>query len=95
MTEVRGRERSGLYPGEEADRRSDMRMDSVMEMATEVTSIATETAAKDTPEMVERNENGKWRMRSQVPMTAWALREWRSRMERAAQQQAHELAPLL
>jgi hypothetical protein len=43
---------------------------------------------------MERNENGKWRRRCEVPAAAWALGDWRSRMKRAAQQQARELAQL-
>jgi hypothetical protein len=43
---------------------------------------------------MERNENGKRRGRSEVTATPWALGDWRSRMERAAQQNARELAPL-
>jgi len=69
-------------------------MDMGMEMATAVTSIAAETAGKDTLEPLERNQNGKRRRRNEVPATAWALGDWRSRMERAAQQQASELAQL-
>jgi len=69
-------------------------MDMAMEMATAVTSIATETVGKDTPGPMERHENGKWRWRSEVPATTWALGDWRSRVKRAAQQQACKLAQL-
>jgi hypothetical protein len=94
MTEVRVSERSGLDTGGVADGRSDAPMDMAMEMATAATSIAVETAGEDTLEPMEKNENGMWRRRSEVPATAWALRDWRSRMERAAQQHARELAQL-
>jgi len=94
MTEVRVSERSGLDMGGAADGRSDAPMDMVMEMATAVASIAVETAGEDTLEPLERNENRKRRRRSEVPATAWALGDWRSRMERAAQQRARELAQL-
>jgi len=93
MTEVRVSERRGLDTVEGADGRSDVPMDMAMEMAMPVTSIAAGTAGEATFEAMERNENGKWK-RSEVPATAWALRDWRSRMERAAQQQARELAQL-
>jgi hypothetical protein len=93
MTEVRVSERRGLDTGEAADGRSDAPMDMAMEMATAVTSIATGTAGEAALEPMERNENGKWR-RSEVPATAWARGDWRSRIERAAQQQARELAQL-
>jgi len=94
MTEVRGSERSGLDTGGAADGRSYIPMDMAMETATWVTSIAVETAGKDTLEPMERNENRKLRRRSEVPVAAWALGDWRSRMERAAQPQARELAQL-
>ena len=93
MTEVRVSKTRGLDTGEAADGRSDAPMDMAMEMAKAVTSIAAGTAGEATLEPKERNENGK-RRRSEVPATAWALRDWRSRMERVAQQQARELAQL-
>jgi len=82
MTEARVSERRGLDTGEVADGRSDAPMDMVMEMATVLTSIATGTAGKATLEPMEGNENGK-RRRSEVPATTWALRDWRSCMERS------------
>jgi len=94
MTEVRGSERSGLYTVGAADGRSDAPMDMAMEMATAVTSIAPETAGEDTVEPTERNENRKRRRKSEVPAAALALGDWRSRMERAAQQQARKLGQL-
>jgi len=69
-------------------------MDIAMEMATAVTPIAAETAGEDALEPTERNENGKRRRRSEVPEAAWALGDWRTCMERAAQQQARKLAQL-
>jgi hypothetical protein len=69
-------------------------MDMVMQMATAVTSIAAETAGEETLEPKERKVKGKRRRRSEVPAAVWPLREWTSRMERAAQQQARELAQL-
>jgi hypothetical protein len=93
MTEVRVSERRDLDAGEAADGRSNAPMDMGMEMVTAVKSIAAGTAGEATHEPMERNENGKqgW---SEVRATAWALSDWRSRMERAAQQQARELAQL-
>jgi hypothetical protein len=44
-----------------------------MAMATAVTSTAVETAGKETLEPMERNENSKRRISSEVPATAWAL----------------------
>jgi len=94
MTEVRESERSGLDTGEEADGRSDAPMGMAMEMATVVTSISADNTGEDTPEPMERNENGKRRRRSEVMATATALRDWRSHMERVAQHQGRELAQL-
>jgi hypothetical protein len=93
MTDVRVSERRGLNTGEAADGRSDAPMDMAMEVATAVTSIAAGTAGEAALEPTERDENGK-RRRSEVPAIAWVLGNWRSRMERAAQQQARELAQL-
>jgi len=76
-----------------ADGRNDAPMDMAMEMATGVTFIAVETAGEATLEPMERNENRK-RRRSDVLVTTWALGDWRSCMERAAQNQARELAQL-
>jgi len=56
-----------------------------------VTPIAAETAGATIFEPMERNENGKRRRRSEAPATAG---DWRSRMERATQQQAREVAQL-
>jgi hypothetical protein len=94
MTEVRRSERSRLDTGGAGDGTSDAVIDMVMEMATAVTSITTETAGEDTLDPMERTENRKQRRRSEVPAAAWALGDWRSRMERAAQQQARKLAQL-
>ena len=94
MTEVSGSERNGLDTGKVAERTSNAPMDMVMEMATAVTFIAAKTAGKVTLEPMERNENGNRRTRSQVLVTAWAAEDWKSSMERVAQQEAHELAQL-
>ena len=94
MSKVRGSQRSGLDTGGAVDGRSDAPIDMAMEMATAVTPIAAETAGEDTLEPMERNENGKRRRRSEVLAATWALGDWRSQMERAAQQQASELAQL-
>jgi hypothetical protein len=93
MTEVRVSKRSGLDTGEAADGRSDAPMDMATETATAVTSIAAGTSGEATLEPMERNENGK-RRRNEIPATAWALGDWRSLMERAAQHPARELAQL-
>ena len=69
-------------------------MDVAMEMATTVTPIATETTGATIFEPMERNENGKRRRRSEAQATSLAPGDWRSRMERAAQQQAREIAQL-
>jgi len=85
ITEVRRSERSDLDTGGVAERRSDVPIDMAMDMATEVTSIAAETAGEDTLESRESKENGKRRRSSEVPAAACALRDWRSRMECAVQ----------
>jgi hypothetical protein len=94
MTEVTTSNTNGLERGGTADRRSDAPLDLAIEMQTAVTAIATETAGQDTLEPMERNENGMPRRRSEVPLPTWALRDWRSRMERLAQRQACELPQL-
>ena len=94
MTEVIGKKRSDLDTGEAGDRRSDAPMDVAMEMVTTVTLIATETMGATIFEPLERNENGKQRRRSEAPATTLAPGDWRSRMERAAQQHACEVAQL-
>jgi hypothetical protein len=50
-------------------------MEIAMEIAPPVTCIDAETACKDTLEPMERNEHGKWRKRSEVLATAWALKD--------------------
>jgi len=60
-----------------------------MEMATTATLIPAVTAGATIFEPMERNENGKRRRRSEAPATAV---DWRSRMERATQQQARKIA---
>jgi len=67
-------------------------MEMAMEMGKAVTPIAADTASTATPEPMERNENGKWRMRCETLPAAVGRGDWRSRMGRPAQQQACELA---
>jgi hypothetical protein len=93
MTEVRVRGRRHLDTGEKTDWRSDTPTHMAMKMAMAVTSIAAGTAGEATFELMERNENRKQR-RCEVPVTAWAPRDWRCHMEPVAQQQARELAQL-
>jgi hypothetical protein len=79
MSEVRGRERSGLDTGEAVDWRSDVPMDMAMEMAMVVTSITVDTAGATTVEPMKRNENRKRTRRSE----ALAIpSDWRSRIQR-------------
>jgi len=68
-----------------------------------VTPTAADTASTATLEPMERNENGKRRRRSEngkrrrrseAVASAVGPGDWRSRMERTAQQQARELAQL-
>jgi len=94
MTEVRANKSSGLDAGVAAERRSDASMDMGMEMVSVLISIAVESPGEVTPEPMERNRNRKWRKRSGVPVTAWVLRDWKSKRERTAQQQARELGQL-
>jgi len=91
MTEFRVSGRSDLDAGEAADGRSDTPMEVAMEMATGVTSIATETAGAPIFEPMERNENGKRRRRSEAPA---APSDWRSCIERTIRLQAQELTQL-
>jgi hypothetical protein len=69
-------------------------MDMAMEMVMPETSIAAETTCEATLQAIERNSNRMRRRRSEVPVTAWALGDWRSRMERMIRQQAQELMQL-
>ena len=91
MTEVKGSDTSDLDTAEAGDRRSDLAMDVAMEIAMMGTPITAETAGATTFEPMERNENGKWRRSSEAQATAG---DWRSRMEREAQQQARKIAQL-
>jgi hypothetical protein len=91
MTEVRESERSRLDMEEAADWKSDAPMDMAMELATVVTSITVETAGATTFELMERNENGKPRRKSDAPA---APSDWRSRMDRTIRQHAEELTQL-
>lgn len=72
----------------------DMAVDSVTDMATAVTFIPADTAGVYPRELMETNENGTLRSRSEIPAYAGALGNWRSRMKSAAQQQARELPEL-
>jgi hypothetical protein len=91
MTQFRGSERSDLDVGQAGDGRSDAPIDMALEMATVATSIAAETAGITIFELMERNENGKRRKRSEAPATH---RDMRSRMERTMRQQVQELTQL-
>ena len=94
LTEVRGNTKNGLDTGEAADGSSDAPREMAMEIATALSSIAAETAGEDTLQPREKNANRKGKRRSDVLATAWALCDWMSGMERAAQQQARKLAQL-
>ena len=65
-----------------------------MEMGTAVTPTAADTASTATLEPTERNKNGERRRRSEALPSAVGRGDWRSCMERTAQQQARELAQL-
>ena len=71
-------------------------MDVAMEMAMVMLEIpiATECAGTSIVEVMERNENGKWRGRSKFLATTVALSDWRSRMERTMRHQEQELTQL-
>ena len=83
MTEFRVSGRSDLDAGEAGNGRSNAPMDVAMEMAATATAIPSETAGATIFELMERNENGKRRRRSEAP---GAPRHWRSRMERSIRQ---------
>lgn len=63
-------------------------MDIAMERATVGTAIAAETTGEHSLAHLARKDNGERRRRSEVPLTALALGDSRSRMEHAAQQQS-------
>jgi len=90
MTEFRVSGRSDLQAGGAEIGRSDAPMDVAMEMAT-ATGIAVGTVGAGIFELMERNENGKRRMRREDPA---APSDWRSRMESTRRQQALELTQL-
>jgi len=91
MSEARVSERRDLDTGEMGEIRSDAPMDVAMEM----TTVATPTATGATIfEPMETNENGKRRSRSEALATALAASNWRSRMQRKMRQQAQELTQL-
>jgi len=82
---------SDLDTGEVGDGRIDVHMDAAMEMTTVAAPTAVETAGATMFELIERNEYGKRRRRSEILATP---SEWRSRMERILQQQVQELTQL-
>jgi len=82
MTTARVSRRSDLDTGEVGDGRSDATMDVAMEMAMAATSIAVECAGRTIAEVMERNEKGMQRRRSEAIVTPFAPSEWRSLMER-------------
>jgi len=88
MSEATGSERSDLDTREAGDRRRDVAMDMAMEITTEATPTA---AGKTLFEPMERKENRKRRRSSEAPA---APSDWRSRMERTMRQQAQELTQL-
>jgi hypothetical protein len=92
-TEVRVSETSDTDMGEAGDGTSDTSMAMVMAMVTAVTPISADTASTATLEPMERNENGK-QMRSEAPAADLGPGDWRSRIDRTAQQQAQVLAQL-
>jgi len=94
MSAVRGSVGSSLDKGDVVDGRSDRSIDMAMQIGTVLRSIGTETAGEDTLDPMERNENGESSSRSEVPATVSALRDWMSRMQRAAQQQYRIVAQL-
>jgi len=65
--------------GEDGYGRSDVPVDMAMEIATLVTTSATETAGATIFELLKRNENGKRRKRSEAQP---APSDWRSHTER-------------
>jgi len=66
-------------------------MDVAMEMVMTVTPTAAETVGATIFELMERNEKANWRRTSVAPVNAG---DWRSRMDRAAQQEARDLTQL-
>jgi len=91
ITEARRSERRDLDKGEAGDRRSDAPEDVAMEMTTAATPTAAETAGATMFEPMKRNKNGTRRRRSQAPATP---SDWRSCMERTMRQQAQKLIQL-
>jgi hypothetical protein len=70
MTNARVRERSNLDTDGAADRRSDERMDVVMEMTPVATPTPTEIADATISNCTERNADRGWRRRTEAPATA-------------------------
>jgi len=71
-----------------------MPMETAMEMGIAVTPTAADTDTTTTLERAERNDKGKRRMKSEALVSGMGPGDWRSRMERTAQQQARKLAQL-
>jgi len=94
MSKIRVSERSDPDTGEAVDGTSDMLMDMIRDMVMAVTPITAETAGEIIFQLMERNKNRKGRRRSEDQATAGALGDWRSHMQRAALQEACELAYL-
>jgi hypothetical protein len=69
MTKARVSERSDLQTGEAGHRRSDAPVDVAMEMTTAATPTPEETAGATMFELMEGNQNGKRRRRSEAPAT--------------------------
>lgn len=65
-----------------------------MEIRTAVIPTAVDTTSMATLEPLERNMNGKLRRRNEALESVVGPGDWRSRMERTAQQQARELPQL-
>jgi len=91
VTKISVSERGDLDMGEAEDGGSDAPTDVAKEMVMAVIPIPTETAGATIFEPVVRNENGKQGRRCEAPVTAL---DWRSRIQRAEQQQAREVAQL-
>jgi len=82
MSEARVSGKSDLDTEEARDGRSDAPMDVAMEMATEATPVAAETTGATIVEIMERNQNGKRRRRSDALAPTVTPSDCRSRMER-------------
>ena len=79
MAEVRLSERCHLDTREVGDGTSNTTMAMAIEMVTAVTPIARGSRSAARLEPMMRNENGKWRRRSEAPGAAFGNGDWRSR----------------